>query len=1168
MSHTVEWITPIFDREPGDVLNAELDRTLVQPKGAYNYQDLNRIENNTKWCMEDMLERKIIRVPPSMAIKTNWTGTDIPTREDMHRIIKNILLLMSLSNPIVEQDFYTIYESNQFTYSLANAIEYNLQIMHDQPKLPIDYWLIKVVNGIIEETGTNQGEFAEDEVIHIKGIEYGEYAQYQHFDHWSGDTDDLQYVENVKEQETTFTVQYHETTLTANFKTILPRQLTINSGYISEGGIQTSGQSTGTYYSGDQILIIANRAANGKAFYKWQGTQEALDNLTGASEIDPSTCWLTMPDCDVTLTPQYIWANAHEVRVTNGYGGGWYNYNDYVNIYPNDRGPKWEFSSWSGDTGYLENVQSGSFRMPDINGYLSFTANYNYVYSYNTVNAISGTINGSSKAENLREGSTQNISASIPEGYGFDYWSLEGLGSIGNIYSANTTLTIGDGNAVVTAHFKPLYSVTMINQNNNGGTSSWNVTQGKTTSISTNEFTSDKTFEYWEDESGNRYTSTYREFNMPSQNKIFTAHYRNRNTWRLTLNDNGNTYIYDMLEGSSRGISPQHIPSGYRFKNWSYSGSIRSFQYTWSYNATIQIGNGNASVTVNYEQIPPPDPPKVYHTLTVTNGSGSGSYYEGQSFRAYGDRAPSTYEFSHWTNSNGDIISYSNPYRGNMGSSDIQIIANYKPIPYFTVEVIDGSGSGTFIRNSYPTIQMNPAPEGKRFSQWEVVSGSNSIEYPLAETSRIVNLTSNMVVRALYIKPDPEVLYTLTIKNKGITVSQEQYPAGQQVTIYADEPDEGWYFYQWDGDNQYLVDKSRPTALVNMPEKNVTLEMHYERNGYIPTYFVVIAGGKLLVETRTDEETGEITEIWDVRGEFPKGTIVQIKADTPLTGWKFNCWKAAVDAPKSIEAVNEIYNPNTFLTIDDYDITLTADVIEIPKYALTVNNGETSGSYMEGEDVTIYWNTQDTENEHHKFIKWSGNDIAYIRNFDILDSGADPITGERGANPQIIKMPGRRITITADYTTTYRIRVNGGKIQQTGTSIEYYPGSTILRIVANEPEQGKRFSHWEGHTQYLDNPYNPNAKLVTPNGAVEFNAIYVNESERNNIGYTLTDLYDNDIINLEDIIVIAGEIDKGFIITDANGHIYLITSVNGQQANIMRLTVKDTGPEEGGNNNG
>ena len=353
-----------------------------------------------------------------------------------------------------------------------------------------------------------------------------------------------------------------------------------------------------------------------------------------------------------------------------------------------------------------------------------------------------------------------------------------------------------------------------------------------------------------------------------------------------------------------------------------------------------------------------------------------------------------------------------------------------------------------------------------------------------------------------------------------------------------------------------------------MPEKNVTLEMHYERNGYVPTYFVVIAGGKLLVETRTDEETGEITEIWDVRGEFPKGTIVQIKADTPLTGWKFNCWKAAVDAPKSIEAVNEIYNPNTFLTIDDYDITLTADAIEIPKYALTVNNGETSGSYMEGEDVAIYWNTQDTENEHHTFVKWSGNDIAYLRNFDILDSGADPTTGERGANPQIIKMPGRRITITADYTTTYRIRVNGGKIQQTGTSIEYYPGSTILRIVANEPEQGKRFSHWEGHTKYLDNPHNPNAKLVTPNGAVEFNAIYVNESERNNIGYTLTDLYDNDIINLEDIIVIAGEIDKGFIIADANGHIYLITSVNGQQANIMRLTVKDTGPEEGGNNNG
>lgn len=77
MSHSVEWIEPIYNRVYSDVLEAEENRNLVNPIGAYNAIDLNRIENNTKYVMEDMLERKIIRVPPAMAIKTNWEMNDI-----------------------------------------------------------------------------------------------------------------------------------------------------------------------------------------------------------------------------------------------------------------------------------------------------------------------------------------------------------------------------------------------------------------------------------------------------------------------------------------------------------------------------------------------------------------------------------------------------------------------------------------------------------------------------------------------------------------------------------------------------------------------------------------------------------------------------------------------------------------------------------------------------------------------------------------------------------------------------------------------------------------------------------------------------------------------------------------------------------------------------------
>ena len=120
-----EWITPIFDRTYGDVLQAELDRELENPVGCYNSIDLNRIENNTQYIAEDMLARKIIRSPLSLEIKTSWKQSDIPTREDMRRIIENVQLLMERSNPVVQEDFDIIYESTQFTYTLANAIERN-----------------------------------------------------------------------------------------------------------------------------------------------------------------------------------------------------------------------------------------------------------------------------------------------------------------------------------------------------------------------------------------------------------------------------------------------------------------------------------------------------------------------------------------------------------------------------------------------------------------------------------------------------------------------------------------------------------------------------------------------------------------------------------------------------------------------------------------------------------------------------------------------------------------------------------------------------------------------------------------------------------------------------------------------------------------------------------
>ena len=153
-----------------------------------------------------------------------------------------------------------------------------------------------------------------------------------------------------------------------------------------------------------------------------------------------------------------------------------------------------------------------------------------------------------------------------------------------------------------------------------------------------------------------------------------------------------------------------------------------------------------------------------------------------------------------------------------------------------------------------------------------------------------------------------------------------------------------------------------------------------------------------------------------------------------------------------------------------------------------------------------------------------------------------------------VRMRDRDIEITALYDISYLLSVSG-------VEHGYYLEGEKIQISAEEIE-GKIFRYWDGDTDCVDNKYNPNIIVTMPKGSVSLTPVYSNINERNSIGYTLTDLYDNDKISVGDIEIISGEIGTGFIITDVSGHIYVVISITNNQANIMRLTTKDTGPSE------
>jgi len=78
----------IFDRTLLDVETALASQNSIEfQKGAYNYNDLNRVEN---WCEYLAEKLKAYGFIQEISIKKNWTMKDYPTKIEIDRIRKNI----------------------------------------------------------------------------------------------------------------------------------------------------------------------------------------------------------------------------------------------------------------------------------------------------------------------------------------------------------------------------------------------------------------------------------------------------------------------------------------------------------------------------------------------------------------------------------------------------------------------------------------------------------------------------------------------------------------------------------------------------------------------------------------------------------------------------------------------------------------------------------------------------------------------------------------------------------------------------------------------------------------------------------------------------------------------------------------------------------------------
>lgn len=288
---TVSYITPIMDRTLDDVETARTHQNDLENKykGAWNYTDCNRVCNNLKYASEWMYEQGFFDEPLTFNLKLDWTEEDIITRDQLNSMIAETLNeLYSYSR--TDLDWRPISSIVNMDYTLANDLEYDIDLLAHQVPMPPEEYTLTMHNGYINTTGhPRTGTFVARTVVNIKADPPPEGEM---FSHWVGDH--LENIGNPTAATTTYEMPHQNVELTAVYTSATPHTITV---------VTHSGTFTGTATMGSEISIEADPAPMDKVFYKWivEPTQYE-DNL-----YEPAaTTTFTMPNEAVTLTAFYI----------------------------------------------------------------------------------------------------------------------------------------------------------------------------------------------------------------------------------------------------------------------------------------------------------------------------------------------------------------------------------------------------------------------------------------------------------------------------------------------------------------------------------------------------------------------------------------------------------------------------------------------------------------------------------------------------------------------------------------------------------------------------------------------------------------------------------------------------------------------------------------------
>ena len=401
----------------------------------------------------------------------------------------------------------------------------------------------------------------------------------------------------------------------------------------------------------------------------------------------------------------------------------------------------WEFIGWTVDNEDvakqldLTKAERQSFTMPK-NTNVTVTAKY---MKYRTITVNGGTVNGDTTiTDALREQEVEIKAVYDPEEQVFDHWEAEGPDGWALTEeqkgAESFTLKVPKGNVTLTAMYKTLHTVTVINGTAQNGETTIKAVAGEKITLTPN-LPGDQEFDCWYSEEINLREDQRKtpELTFKMRDFDITIEAKSKQLYFVELADadttaNGGSGNVEVKSGEDVTIvAPER--EGWKFIRWEVSDNAHLDNATAS-EAHFTMPSGNVSVKAVYYE---------YHTITMTDDKGTAYNEKGEEITraVQGDvitikaKNREDHEFNRWviTPDNGTLAGKNDPETTfTMPDEAVEVDAKYKHLQGITVNggaayYMDGTPAETAkAGETIVIVAEDRSKDGLRFAYWEVNS--------------------------------------------------------------------------------------------------------------------------------------------------------------------------------------------------------------------------------------------------------------------------------------------------------------------------------------------------------------------------------------------------------------------------------------------------------------